>query len=242
MKLNPNFIINKEFKAYNVFELDIDYKRAYNILSDQINEINTTDELGIKNEGIYLKNLSLPLFSYSPGWNGDISWISAGSKDSFDLFDNCFDSLCIAEKTQDAIKTNEPIIMYSGYLVVRSYGTESYYHCDYNDTGVDALTLITPLQFDEQLGKGHLLFKDVFDKENKYRYQKGKAIIFGSDFLHSTEPFDSQNKFIFLCFTYGSRDLSKWQSIKKTASRQGIAYRHPSGEIIINNKEYEKYF
>ena len=101
---------------------------------------------------------------------------------------------------------------------------------------------MTPIQIDENASTGHLLYKDVFDKEVVYRYRKGKAILFGSDFLHSTEPFKSEQKFIFLCFTFGTNDLSKWDEIKKTVAHQGIAYRHPSGEIIVTNPDYNKYF
>ena len=46
-----------------------------------------------------------------------------------------------------------------------------------------------------------------------------------SDYDKATEPFQSKQKYVFLCFTYGSKDLNKWGEIKKTAAKQGISYR-----------------
>ena len=138
--------------------------------------------------------------------------MSSASKETFDFFDNCFEELKIEEQIRKVTGVEYPIVMYSGYFVVRSYGTASHYHVDYRDCGINAFTLMTPIQIDENASTGHLLYKDVFDKEVVYRYRKGKAILFGSDFLHSTEPFKSEQKFIFLCFTFGTNAVSLYTS------------------------------
>ena len=60
--------INKSLRAYNVYEIDIDYHRVFNLVSNQIGDINESN-LNLEQEGaIHLKGLSLPLYAYIPKW------------------------------------------------------------------------------------------------------------------------------------------------------------------------------
>jgi len=237
-----NLVVNKSLKAFNVFEFDIDFNTAYKLVQYQVEKINQINLDNKEKGGQYLKKLSPPLFAYFPQWNGDISWLSAGTKEAFHFFEKCFNELQIEEKTKKVANIDFPLMMYSGYFVVRSYGTASHFHVDYINTGINAFTILIPIQIDEKIDAGHLLYKDVFNKVSKYKYKKGKAITFGSDFQHSTEPFKSDKKIIFLCFAYGCKDLLTWEQIKLTAANQGLSYRHPNGKIIVTNSEFEKYF
>ena len=239
----PDLILNRELKAYNVFEFDIDFDKAYKLVCPLLEELDQARLFDTKAKTLHLKDMSLPMFVQIPHWNGDISWISAASKGSFQFFDSCFQDLEIENKTKDIAGLGFPLIMYSGFFVVRSYATAPLYHQDYSKKcGNNAFTLMTPIQIDESVDSGHLLYKNIFQKESKYRYKKGKAIAFGSDFMHSTEPFESKQKYVFLCFTYGSTDPTLWNEIKRTVADQGVAYRHPNGNINVKKPKFEQYF
>lgn len=238
-----DLVLNRELKAFNVFEFDIDYEKAVELIKTQIEQINQADLMHPTEDSLHLKDWSLPMYAFIPRWNGDISWVSAASKESFAFFDECYRELEVERKTRDAAHLDFPLQLYSGYFVVRSYGEASHFHHDYTaECGVRAFTMMTPIQIDDGTETGHLLYKDVFQVERKYRYRKGKAITFGGNFIHSTEPFRSKQKFIFLCFAYGTKDMAVWGDIKKTAARQGISYRHPDGSIRLNDPAFEPYF
>ena len=239
----PNPIFNRDLNAYNVFEFDIDYDKAYKLVSPLLEELNQAGLYDTTSETMHLRDMSLPMFAQIPQWNGDISWISAASKESFRFFDSCFQELQIENKTKTVARLGFPLIMYSGFFVLRSYATAPYYHEDYSKKcGLNAFTVMTPIQIDDKADSGHLLYKNIHQTESKYRYKKGKAIVFGSDFMHSTEPFESKQKYVFLCFTYGCTDLTIWEEIKRTVTEQGISYRHPNGNIVVQNPKFEQYF
>ena len=239
----PDLILNQDLKANNVFEFNIEFDKVYNLVSAILEQLNHTSLFDPTKKSIHLSELSLPMFVQIPNWNGDIAWISAASKESFEFFDLCFRELQIENKTRKIAHLDFPLMMYSGFFVARSYVTSTYYHEDYTkECGNNAFTMMTPVQIDETAEFGHLLYKNVFQKESKYRYKKGNAIIFGSDFIHSTEPFESKQKYIFLCFTYGTTDLTKWDNIKETVTEQGVSYRNPNGIINVTNAKFKKYF
>ena len=238
-----NLILNRELKAYNVFEFDIDYYKIINQVSSLITELNQTHIYHPTKQRLHLKDLSLPMVAMISQWKGDLSWVSAASKESFQLFDSLFKTLQIENKARNITGLKYPIIMYSGFFIIRSYANAQVFHQDYTKKcGTNAFTLMTPIQIDESSDSGHLLYKNVFQQDCKYRYSKGKAIIFGSNFIHSAEPFESEKKYIFLCFTFGTTDLKAWEETKISAATQGIAYRHPNGKININDPKFNQYF
>ena len=234
---------NYSLKVYNAFELDIDYDKACVLVAPFLEDLNRLELYHPKKKSLHLHDLPHPLYAQIPHWNGDISWISAASKETFNFFEQCFTELGIARKTQEAAELDFPLMMYSGFFVVRSYGEETHFHLDYDNACENkAFTLMLPIQIDETAEFGHLLFKNAFFTDDKYRYTKGKAISFGSTFVHSTEPFKSDEKFIFLCFTYGTKDIGNWEAIQSTVTRQGISYRHPDGNIRVTDRTFEHYF
>ncbi len=238
----PELIYNSGFNTNNVFEITINKDKLMKLIEVHLSDLNRMKFYEQGKKELHIKNTSLPFFAKIPNWSGDISWVSAASKSTFNFFEQCYQSLEIEFKTQAVTGLEIPLIMYSGFFVVRSFATQTSYHHDYFNSGIQALTLITPIQLGNNNKTGHLLYKDNQQKECVYKYQIGKAILFGSDFLHSTQPFESQERCIFLSFTYGSTDLQAWKEIKKTAANQGIAYRHPDGKIRVTNSDFIKYF
>lgn len=171
------------------------------------------------------------LYSVCPGWNGDLRWISSGNAAGFDFFDKYFSLLDVATKARKAIGDCGDLIMYSGFFVVRSHTSKPYYHEDYSaDVGMGAFTLMTPIVSTGEVG--NLLYHDAYGDEQIYKYSCGRAVCFGGGFYHSTEPFETQEPYVFLCFTFGVTDMELWKSISQTAAEQGLLYRHPERGIV----------
>ena len=171
------------------------------------------------------------MYSVCPGWNGDLRWISSGNSAGFAFFDKYFSLLDVAAKTKSLLGDFGELIMYSGFFVVRSQTTKPYYHEDYAaDVGLNAFTLMTPVMPTGETG--NLLYHDEYGDENVYKYSCGRGVSFGGGFYHSTEPFQSTEPYVFLCFTYGVTDMNLWRSISQTAAEQGLLYRHPERGIV----------
>lgn len=176
------------------------------------------------------RKTGISLLSFCPDWNGDLRWMSSSDRNGFAFFDRYFDKLGVAEKTREVLGDNRELIMYTGFFVVRSFTENTYYHIDYSgEVGLNAFTLMTPVM---QTRVGNLLYHDIKGEEQVYQYSRGKAICFGGDFYHSTEPFESPNPYVFLCFTYGVTDMGIWDSIAETAAAQSKLYRHPTRGIV----------
>ena len=172
------------------------------------------------------------LYSVCPGWNGDLRWISSGNLKGFQFFDKYFSLLNVAAKTKALLGDIGELIMYSGFFVVRSHTSQPYYHEDYSaDVGTGAFTLMTPVTPTGEAG--NLLYYDASGEEKIYKYSCGRGVCFGGGFYHSTEPFESSEPYVFLCFTFGVTDMELWTSISQTAAEQGLLYRHPERGIVI---------
>ena len=157
-------------------------------------------------------------------------WISSSDANGFAFFDKYFDKLRIVEKTKELVGDYGELIMYTGFFVVRSCTENTYYHVDYsNAVGLNAFTLMTPVM---QTRVGNLLYHDIKGEEQVYKYSRGTAVCFGGDFYHSTEPFESPEPYVFLCFTFGVTDMEIWDSIAETAAAQSMIYRHPTQGIV----------
>ena len=70
----------------------------------------------------------------------------------------------------------------------------------------------------------------------RYVYKKGKAIVFGSKFEHSTEPGAGQDgeQHAYLCFTFGTDNQERWPDIAQTLDTQSRIVMHPNGELSLS--------
>lgn len=212
-----------------MIEIDLDH----DVVLSGYREVEDVFRGGYFEESRHSEASGISLYSVCPGWNGDLRWISSGNQAAFDFFDRYFSLLRVAEKTKSVIGDVGDLIMYSGFFVVRSRTTEPYYHVDYSeDVGLNAFTLMTPVLPTGQIG--NLLYHDVDATERVYKYSCGRAVCFGGGFYHSTEPFESEEPYVFLCFTFGVTDLELWETISETAAEQGLLYRHPERGIVKN--------
>lgn len=223
--------INHDLNAANVFELPVDHAvvaRSYNEVKDLLGPgvfdgVRVSDSTGIG------------LYSLATDWNGDLHWVSSSNQAGFDFFQRYFDELQVTSRTQDVLGNCGELIMYSGFFVVRSHMTASHYHNDYSTgVGMNALTLMTPVT--NVIADGHLLYEDLDGKEQVYEYSLGKAVSFGGDFYHSTQPFTAEVPYCFLCFTYGLRNAEQWDLIAETVAEQGLMYRHPARGIVATEE------
>lgn len=220
---------NAELNAGNVFELKLElpviqeaYAEVATLLRGYFEGLRVCPESGIG------------LYSVCPGWNGNLRWISSGNQAGFAFFDKYFEKLKIQQLTHDQLGDHGELIMYSGFFVVRSHTEKSYYHEDYStEVGMNAFTLMTPVKPTGEIG--NLLYHDSQEEEQVYKYEQGKGVCFGGGFYHSTEPFESVDPYVFLCFTYGVTDSELWRSISETAAEQGAFYRHPQLGIVATD-------
>ena len=134
-------------------------------------------------------------------------------------------------------------------------------HSDWAESvGTSALTLITPLAeyATGEEGGFQLLYEstkgptdedgrgdsvnDCIDANRKgekvlcqYKYEHGKAIVFGAGFRHSTEPgraASSAEPHAFLCLTFGTDRLDKWPEIANRGLRdQSRLLTRPDGSV-----------
>ena len=171
------------------------------------------------------------LYSLTSEWNGDLRWVSSGNRKGLTFFESYFRKLQIEDKTKAVLGNCGELMMYSGFFVIRSQMSSPHYHYDYSDgVGMSALTLMTPVT---PVGTtGHLLYEDLGGKERIYEYSPGVAVSFGAEFNHSTQPFESDTPYCFLCFTYGVKDLDRWDLIAETVTHQGMMYRHPELGVV----------
>ena len=70
----------------------------------------------------------------------------------------------------------------------------------------------------------------------RYEYRRGKAIVFGSGFEHSTEPGAGHDGEVhaYLCFTFGTDDQERWPQIAETLDMQSRIMQQPCGELRLS--------
>ena len=100
--------------------------------------------------------------------------------------------------------------------------------------GHDALTLITPLDDYPETDTFQLSYKSR-GGVRRYTYTKGRAVVFGSRFEHSTEPGKGRDgePHVYLCFTFGTDRQDAWASIARTLGTQSRIVRHPDGALRL---------
>lgn len=164
-----------------------------------------------------------------PPWSSDIRWISAAEETSYDRFQTAFDRMDVARHVADYIAVDRDVRLYQGFVVARSECSEADFHTDWVGTNNQAFTLLTPIG-PPTPGFG-LVFKTLLGETRTYDYRAGEALIFGDQFLHSTQPGRSKKPTALLSFTFGTDRMEDWPAIRKTAGFQGGRVRRPDGVL-----------
>lgn len=207
---------NPILKAPNVLEIDVDLNVIHEftaLLDEQV--------------------LHGRFTCMQPNWSSDIRWISPDTLDTFRFFQSRFERLGIAAHVRPWLDIESCVRMYSGFLVTRSHCEAPDFHMDWRDTGHQAFTLLTPITNNaDEFG---LLYKRCDGEVVAYPYQMGKALIFGDNFVHSTQPGHSLLPVALLSFTFGTDRMEYWERISKTAANQGNLVRLPDGRFQVRN-------
>jgi hypothetical protein len=164
-----------------------------------------------------------------PSWNSDIRWISAGNEATSERFQQAFDALDVARHVTEYVACDRAIRLYQGFVVLRSECRQADFHLDWEDTGNQAFTLLTPVG--RPTPAFGLLYQTLTGETRSYDYREGEALIFGDHFLHSTQPGASPEPTALLSFTFGTDRMEDWPAIRKTAGFQGGKVRRPDGVL-----------
>lgn len=164
-----------------------------------------------------------------PPWPSDVGWISPRTEATFAPFEQAFERLGIADHVTEYVDVDEQVRMYAGFLVVRSECEATAFHVDWEKTGNQAFTVLTPIG-DPVAGFG-LNYRRLDGTTGDYDYRRGEAILFGDHFMHSTRPGRSDRPMALLCFTFGTDRMDDWHRIRATAAYQGELVRRPDGQF-----------
>lgn len=210
---------NSDFQAYNVMEIDVD--------------VAIIDELLPVLDGVY-KNPEF--YIEDPGWNSDIKWISPNTFEYFVLFKEKFDRLNITKYVEQYLDCDVSPRLYMGFFVTRSQCTGPNFHFDWINTNNNAFTFLSPIsKEDHNIG---LIYKRVDGTIGEYFYRRGKALLFGEKFSHSTRPGKSNNQASLLSFEFGSDKMDHWEQMSQTVATQGNLCRRPDGSFLFNSMNY----
>lgn len=173
------------------------------------------------------------------GVTSDITWISVDDQHTYHTFEGLFRRVVEAAKLEDGdgplaahVRPAKRLRLFSAYYVVRSRCSQPFFHYDYpEEVGLNALTLMTPLSDFKERDSFQLLYHkaavespfqplgDGTAPPARYAYKKGRAIIFGGRFRHSTEPgaaHEDDGVHAYLCFTFGTDRDEHWPTIYRT--------------------------
>jgi len=238
----PGRFYNKKLCADNVFEVDLDdailgeverlfyegtpFKRVTDGLSEPYAELETT-------AGTF--------FAQRVSWDSNIAWVSVDERSSYDHLHDIFRRLRLPTTFASVVPHNHGLQLYSAFFVARTWCRSHNYHHDYKPpVGTDALTLITPLRDYKETDSFQLNYRahDVSRERRwdaRYVYKRGKAIVFGSQFEHSTEPGEGKEPHAYLCFTFGTDDQARWPEISRTLDTQSRVVCHPNGDFVLSH-------
>ena len=222
---------NKRFNTNNVTEFDINLEKLKEL------EIIKQSYIWNTNKDIFL---SEEFSSLKPSWGGDMEWISSNNINTYNLFLQGFQSLgldkCFRDK--EIIEYQNQLRLYAGFFLKRSSSKKNFHYDWTGSLKNNAFTLLTPLYQEEDAL--HLLYKDLSRKECKYKYEIGKGILFGSDFVHSTEAGTSSSSSILLCFQFGTDLAAHNQGIYEAMGTQTPFMILPDGRCITHKKNKRK--
>lgn len=182
----------------------------------------------IKREPLGLKNSEYFLVSYG---RAPLFWLSSNTESTYQIYQDFFNALNIADDIKLLVDCREEIVMYCGFLVVGNQASNLLWHVDYFP-GANAYTLITPL-FELDSAHGNLLYETGDDQIKTYQYRLGEAIIFGDYFRHSTEPYNpTQSIRILVSLTFGTDKIEYWNILKDTVGHQSNYVKLPCGHVL----------
>jgi hypothetical protein len=179
------------------------------------------------------------------GWFSDINWFSVDDEATMARFESIFTRLDLVKRFAPVVEHTHTLRMYSALFLVRTQCSEANVHSDWVESlGANALTLITPLvetkcAVDDN-GGFQLVYKGTggpagaeTEALHQYTYTRGKAIVFGASFKHSTEPgraASAAEPHVYLCLTFGTDDLERWPAIADKGLRdQSRLLARPDG-------------
>ena len=111
-----------------------------------------------------------------PKWNSDLVWLSAANAQQFDLFEQAFEALGVADHVRDRLDLAERPHLYSGFLLRRSRCELPDFHTDWRQCDGQAFTFITAVS-DARDGFG-LLYRDTDGRIASYDYRPDQGIMF----------------------------------------------------------------
>ena len=230
---------NQRLHAHNIWEIDVDPE-----LIDEAASIFYTGSpfASMQQEGEPISShptRSGNFFALRVSWQSDIAWISADDEASFSALGSIFERLRLAERFAPFVPHSRKLRMYSAFFVSRSWCETHNWHTDYSKAvGTRALTLITPLRDYDESDSFQLSYHadGRGDDVRRYTYQKGRAVVFGSQFVHSTEPGAGADGEVhaYLCFTFGTDEQEAWPHIAETLDKQSRLIVHPDGELQLS--------
>lgn len=222
-KPGQSTFLNPALMAANAFEFDV----PADIL-EELAPLTAALRAMEENATLYALPEGLRLFNQRPPrWKSDICWLSNADEAAYWWFDSLLRRLKLDEMVAPFVAHDSQIRLYSGFFVTRS-------HCDALDRHYDwftaqncAFTTMIPLT-PNAAGMG-LTYETVRGPDRHYAYRLGRGIAFGAGFRHSTAIGHLDERAVFLSFTFGTDRMDEWETIERTAGRQGRFFCQPDG-------------
>jgi hypothetical protein len=223
---------HRGLRAANVFEAEVS--------RDVVEEMSALYERHIA-PNLFRENESFrsePLSFYvtRAAWQSDVKWWSPGDEVTFVRLRDTFEQLALERRFREVVDVEHNIRLYCSFFVTRSWCERPDFHVDYQpECRTNAYTLMTPLG-DYAPGPGHLVYRDEWGRPRVYTYRRGRAVIFGARFWHSTQPIARAAVRAFLCFTFGTDKTRYWPGIEKTVGYQSKLYCMPDGTLTRSGR------
>jgi len=193
-------------------------------------------------------------FITRPDWNSDITWVAVDDSPTFAVYQRLFERLAIPQRFAGVVTGNPRL--YGAYFVVRSKCDSTNLHTDFEAEALsDCFTVMTPLHeyaSKEQFQLSYVAVEahaapgeamkaemDAHGHLRRYEYKRGKAIVFGSHFLHGTEAGRSheaeERPHVYLSFVFGSDDERRWPDLRPSLDwSQSRLLMHPNGTLGLS--------
>lgn len=222
-KPGQSTFLNPALMAMNVLEFDVAEAILAELapLADEVRAMELDDTVFDLSGGLRLYN------QRPTDWKSDICWLSNADESAYWWFDSLFRRLKLDEAVKPFVAHDSQIRLYSGFFVTRSRCTAHDMHHDWLTPDNTAFTVMAPLTHNAcAMG---LAYRSVHGDEREYRYRLGKGVAFGSGFLHSTATGELDERAVFLSLTFGTDRMDEWDTIERTAGRQGRFFCQPDG-------------
>jgi len=256
IRLPDGNYFNRRLAAPNVWEIGVDES-----LVDEAAEIFYDTEsfeklTQMREPYMDIDSTAGPFFAQRVTWDSNIAWVSVDDQASFNAFQSIFSRMQLPQRFATHVPHSEGLQLYSAFFVVRSWCSAHNWHTDYKPpVKTDALTFITPLRDYRENASFQLVYRAHSeppglsnactvpmtnvrgnDHVRRYVYKKGRAVVFGSDFVHSTEPGQGYDGEVhaYLCFTFGTDQQERWPEIARTLDTQSRVVVHPDGAMRLS--------